>query len=390
MTLNALVIDDDDEIRLLFQHLLARRNYQVTTAAGLDELIRSAHTADIDLVILDLSLGDFSGLDVLGYLQEQRLDPAVLLLSVSDETIAEDTLKFGQAQGFRMLGFMPKPVLPETLDRLTAPLDTTQRAVTPADVDRGLDANEFELYYQPKVRLSDHQPTGVEALLRWHDPERGLIPPARFIALAERHHRIVPLTWMVLAQVWQQHATWRRRGWILDIAINIPAVFLQQKNVLEELDALAMRHGLPPEGLTLEITETSAFECLQYARHVLSGLRERGYSLSLDDFGTGYSSMTQLYRLPYDELKIDRSFVSLCDSEHEAEAITRSIVELGQRLNLHLVAEGIESLAQYQFLERAGCELGQGFYIARPMPLAAMEQWYVDHTSDQRLISERL
>ncbi|MFD2436536.1 EAL domain-containing protein [Modicisalibacter luteus] len=234
----------------------------------------------------------------------------------------------------------------------------------------------FFLAYQPKLELQSGRIAGVEALLRWKDPDCGMIYPDSFIPLAERSRRIVELTWHVLDLALTQQTCWHARGWPLNIAINIPAQLLRTPNMLTAFDRVVARHTSHLGGLTLELTESASIECLSHACQLLSALRERGCRLALDDFGTGYSSLTQLYRLPFDELKLDRSFVSLCDKDHEARAITLAIVDLGRRLDMEVVAEGIETQEQHGLLKAAHCHIGQGYLFARPMAQEQFNGWY--------------
>ncbi|WP_241524566.1 putative bifunctional diguanylate cyclase/phosphodiesterase [Vreelandella sulfidaeris] len=233
--------------------------------------------------------------------------------------------------------------------------------------------------YQPKQDLKQRQVIGVEALVRWQDPERGVLSPDSFIPLAEQSGLMVPLTWLVLELALAQQAEWQARGWSLNVAINIPAAFIQSEGMLEAFDRLTQQHGALLSNITLELTESVGVECLGYACHVLKALQQRGCQLSLDDFGTGYSSLSQLHRLPFNELKIDRSFVSSIDQDKDALAITASIIDLGKRLGLKIVAEGIETMAQHTLLVEAGCTVGQGHYFARPLTAADFDAWFSEY-----------
>lgn len=376
MTQRALIVDDDIEIQLLGQHLLRRRGFEVVTVAGLEELARQPGLLDVDLILLDYSLGEFTGFDILQYLHDLRLDAAVVLLSGCDEDTAQALLHSGGSKGLNMLGFLSKGQLLKRLDAVIQPLAARETSPTVEALDNAMHQGDFFLAYQPKFDLQTNQVVGVEALLRWQDPLCGLITPARFIPLAERHHRIVDLSWHVLDLALAQQARWQANGWALNMAINVPAQWLKAPHMLATFDRIVARHSSRLEGLTLELTESAGIECLSYARHVLSALRERGCRLALDDFGTGYSSLIQLYQLPFDELKLDRSFVSLCDEDREARAITLAIIDLGRRLDMTVVAEGIETREQHDLLRHAHCDIGQGFLLARPMPTEQFDAWY--------------
>lgn len=376
MPRRALVIDDDDEIRTLAAHLLSQRDYQVDAVGGLDELARGPERMAVDLILLDFALGEFDGFDVLQYLHDLRLDASIVLLSACADDIADRVIQAGRKKGLGMLGFLPKRRLLTGLDQLLEPLASRPRQLAIEDLVRALSRNEFFLVYQPKFDLRRERVTGAEALLRWQTSDHGTIAPDLFIPLAERHGFIVELTWRVLTLAFDQLARWHANGWALNLAVNIPSAWIQSADVLASFDLLAEARGAPLRHLTLEVTESTGIECLSYAAHILRGLRERGCRLSLDDFGTGYSSMTQLHRLAFDELKLDRSFVSRADQDPVAEAITLSILDLGHRLHMKVVAEGVETQTQYQLLRHAGCDIAQGYWLGRPMPGSAFETWY--------------
>ena len=240
--------------------------------------------------------------------------------------------------------------------------------------------NQLFLVYQPQIDLQQGHVIGVEALVRWQDPERGILYPDSFIPLAEQSGLMIPLTRCVIELALRQQALWQSLGCNLNVAINIPVAFIQAEGVVEEFDQLIQQSGASLANITLELTESVGVECLGYASAVLKTMRQRGCQLALDDFGTGYSSLTQLHRLPFSELKIDRSFVSLMDQDKDALSITLSIIDLSKRLGLKVVAEGIETASQYAQLVEAGCNVGQGYFISRPLTAGALNVWLYEHS----------
>ncbi|GAB2793279.1 EAL domain-containing response regulator [Halomonas shantousis] len=375
MTQRALIIDDDNEIQTLGQLLLGRCGYTVTTASGLGELARQPALLDTDLILLDFDLGEFTGLHVIEYLDDLRLDAAILLVSGCGETTANEVVRFGRTSGLRMLGFLPKAALATRLVPLLRHL-SWHKPPTADDLAAAMRQEHLFLAYQPQRELPSGRIIGVEALVRWRDPQQGLVSPDRFIPLAEQSQQIVELTWHVLERALAQRDRWLACGWSLEMAVNISPLLLKAPDAIAKFDRLIAPHAENLHGVTLELTESSGIDCFGYARHVLAALRERGCRLSLDDFGTGYSSMTQLYRLPFDELKLDRSFVSRCDHDRGARAITLATVDLGRRLGLEVVAEGIETWPQHDLLRDAGCHRGQGYLFARPMAAMEFDRWY--------------
>jgi diguanylate cyclase (GGDEF)-like protein len=253
--------------------------------------------------------------------------------------------------------------------------DTPERLALTAELRAGISGGQLEVYVQPQASLRTGRVLGVEALVRWHHPRHGLLFPDTFIPLAERSGLIRQLTEEVLEQAVAAAGRWRRAGHRLTVSVNLSARSNFTPDLVDDVQALLQRHGVPAEALTLEITESSVIKDPTRTGEVLDKLHALGVGLSLDDFGTGYSSMSYLRQLPVQEVKIDKSFVMAMLTSPEDAAIVRSVVDLGNNLGLVVVAEGVEDLATWQELERVGCENMQGFYLAAPMPLSDFVDW---------------
>jgi diguanylate cyclase (GGDEF)-like protein/PAS domain S-box-containing protein len=241
------------------------------------------------------------------------------------------------------------------------------------DLRRALDRGEFELHYQPIVRIGDRQIRGFEALLRWRQPERGLIPPADFIPIAEETGLIVPIGRWVLIEACRQAATWATMfpAEPIDINVNLSGRQFQQNDLVEQVTATLKQTGLPPQRLILEITESVVMHDPEVTIDMLQRLKALGVQLNIDDFGTGYSSLAYLQRFPVDTMKIDRSFVARMSDGPENAEIVRTIVALAHNLNMKVTAEGIETPQQLAQLNELRCENGQGYLLARPVDAAA-------------------
>ncbi|GAB4347701.1 MAG: hypothetical protein Kow006_07720 [Gammaproteobacteria bacterium] len=240
---------------------------------------------------------------------------------------------------------------------------------------RAIEAGHFLLHYQPRVELGEGRIRGVEALVRWEDPGAGLVPPGRFIPLAEESGLIVPLGWWVLEEACRQGVAWMEAGLPpVSVAVNLSARQLNEPNSAERIRTILRKTGFPARLLELELTESMVAEDLSNAEAILRGFKELGVKLAMDDFGTGYSSLAYLQRLPFDSLKIDRTFVDgvICSSRDAA--LAEVIVDLGHTFGLQVVAEGVETEGQLAFLRRLGCHEAQGFYLARPLPAAEVER----------------
>jgi EAL domain-containing protein (putative c-di-GMP-specific phosphodiesterase class I) len=239
------------------------------------------------------------------------------------------------------------------------------------DLRRALEQREFVLYYQPEVDLASRRIVGLEALIRWRHPDRGLVPPMDFIPAAEESGMILPIGDWGLAEACNQIQLWREedpRHGSLRVCVNLSARQFQREGLADHVESLLQQSGTSSRQLGLEMTESSLIPNMQTALEVLGGLHSLGISLSMDDFGTGYSSLSNLHSFPFDVLKIDRSFVGRMVDGDQALQIVRTIVELARVLGMDVVAEGIETLDQYRLLRQMGCRYGQGFLFAKPLP----------------------
>jgi EAL domain-containing protein (putative c-di-GMP-specific phosphodiesterase class I) len=249
-----------------------------------------------------------------------------------------------------------------------------ERAQLKTDLPMALERGEFRLVYQPVADLDSGEIRGVEALLRWEHPRRGSIGPTQFIPLAEETGVIVPLGRWVLNEACRQAAVWLAmpRSRPLTMAVNLSARQVQDAGLVSDVLIALRETGLPPSQLTLEITESALMQDVDATTSTLAALKAIGLRLAIDDFGTGYSSLSYLRRFPVDILKIDRSFVATLDSSDTEAALVRSILSLGQALELETVAEGIERPAQLRELQALGAHLGQGYFFARPLEADAI------------------
>jgi len=258
---------------------------------------------------------------------------------------------------------------PQMLER------TSQRLTLEMELRHAIAHDELELHYQPQVDMASGRPTGVEALVRWRHPVRGLLPPDDFIPLAEESGLIVELGAWVLATACRQAGAWRTAGRPLKVAVNVSARELESGDLVERISQLIAEHDVAPSDLEIELTESSVMANPEKVSGIFARLRQLGVSVAVDDFGTGYSSLAYLRRLPIDILKIDRSFVMDAERNEEDAQIVKTILALGQALKLQVVAEGIETRGQAELLQSLGCHSAQGYLFSRAQPLSAIEAW---------------
>ncbi|HEX8962268.1 MAG TPA: bifunctional diguanylate cyclase/phosphodiesterase, partial [Rhodocyclaceae bacterium] len=248
-----------------------------------------------------------------------------------------------------------------------------ERVAMESDLRHALERDELFLHYQPCV-TPDGRTVGMEALVRWQHPVRGLIPPDRFIPIADESGLIVDIGEWVLRKACQQGRQWQDRGFVFYLAVNVSAVQFGQPRLLEVVRRALEDSGFAPHALQLEITESVLMQDAESAIGMLRAFKAMGVQISVDDFGTGYSSLSYLKRFPIDILKIDKSFVRDLPDDEEDAAIVRAIIALAHSLRLTTVAEGVEDGAQLDFLRTEGCDRFQGYHFSRPIDVAAMER----------------
>ncbi|MES9927084.1 MAG: GGDEF domain-containing phosphodiesterase, partial [Candidatus Thiodiazotropha sp. 6PDIVS] len=248
-----------------------------------------------------------------------------------------------------------------------------------------LNKHQFEVHYQPKIDLLNGGITGVEALVRWVHPEKGMISPDKFITIAEESGQIRGIGEWVLSQACRDAQQWRSLG--LDfgrVAVNLSGIQIQSDSLREVIKSVLLKTGLSTELLELEVTENILMRDTEGSASSLSDLRDMGITIAIDDFGTGFSSLAQLAALPVDKLKIDRSFITnVCNDKQNAE-ISRTIIALGRTLNKTVIAEGIEDSDQLEFLKSEGCDEGQGFLFARPLTNSQLHEFLENNSANSK------
>lgn len=384
--LSVVLVDDEPFALKVLAKQLANLGY--SSVASFDradkalEYLRTTETR-VDLVCCDLQMPEMDGIEFTRQLAVMRFDGALVFVTGEDQRTQRSTHRLAEQHGLHVIGSITKPVSVSSLRDVLSqmpnparrPVKALQASLPDARLAQAIRGGELINLYQPKVSLSTGEFTGVETLVRWHHPTEGVISPDRFVPQAEQCGLIGDLTTAVLRSALRQGRVWRDQGIDLHIAINISMDSLGDLRLPETIGLEAAEAGFPLTSLVLEVTESRLMRDPLAALDILTRLRLKRISLSIDDFGTGHSSLSQLRELPFDELKIDRGFVHRAFADATARAIVEASVGLARDIGLQSVAEGIEDEADWQYVRMAGCDLAQGYFIARPMLPDQLTGW---------------
>ena len=382
-----LLVDDDPvTLQLIAAQLQSLRTIAVQAYPSAAALIDYLTTTDgrTSLALIDLNMPGMDGIELIRHLAENGFEGALALASGADRRVLETAARLAQARGLRVLGYVQKPVTTQALRDLmarwqqapAAPAASGLPSATPHEIRRAIDGGELRLAYQPQINVATGALAGVEALVRWQHPVRGLLPPACFVPAAEEHGLVESLTRHVLDLALAQASAWQQQhGLRVRMAVNVSMDNLVRLDFAEYVVARLAQFGIAPQDLVLEVTETRLMKDLRAPLDILTRLRMRGIGLSIDDFGTGHSSLAQLRDLPFDELKVDRGFVHGGCTDPTLRAILTGSVEMAQRLGMRVVAEGVEDAADWALVRQAGCTEAQGYLVARPMPGDTLPGW---------------
>jgi EAL domain-containing protein (putative c-di-GMP-specific phosphodiesterase class I) len=344
-----------------------------------------AATLPWEVIVCDLNLPGMDGIEFARHIAARGFRGGVVLLSGADRRLAETVGYLIRAHGLRFLGAIAKPIaldaLHACLERLSAPERSPRstKSEEPLSVDTLADGLArggcVEAWFQPKISATNRRVQGAEALVRWRDAERGILPPSTFVRVAEDHGLIDALTFEVFQQTMVHSRTWASAGHRLKVSVNLAMGTLSRLDLPDTFDALARAAGVDPASVVLELTEHRMVSDVSAAIEVLTRLRLKGFGLSIDDFGSGYASLGMLKLLPFSELKVDRAFVHGASDDVAARAILESSVRLGAALGMNVVAEGAETADDVALATRLGCDEIQGYAVARPMPGGNVPAW---------------
>ena len=371
-----LVVDDEEDICETIGEIAETRGFEVATISDPTAVAAKLDDFPPDVIMLDLMMPGTDGVELLRLLVDKVKNAKICLMSGSDTRVLNSARRLGSAHGLDVVAALEKPIdigiLRTTLDQLAA---DTNRSVVGVDVAQALALGQLILYYQPVIEMATRRVKGVESLIRWAHPTRGVLPPSEFLDDIVKDNLMGPMTEHVLATAVKQAAKWHNMGESLTVSINFTASSLLELSLPDRIAEMCKQHQVPPERLVLEVTETEAMRDVTRTMDVLLRMRIRNIGVSIDDFGTGHSSLRELQRMPFSEMKIDKSFVMDMATNRDYAVIVNSIIDLGHNLGLKIIAEGVEDVRIWRMLADRKCDYAQGFYMAKPMPPEEFTRW---------------
>lgn len=362
-----LVIDDERAFGEFVVKVATQIGFNATATDNAADFRRLLDETMPAIVVLDLQIPDVDGLELLHELGERHCRAKIVLLSGADSRILDSAWRLGDELGLAMAPPIQKPIRAAALSQALAALGNPSGELTAASLAQAMSEDRLFLLYQPKVDVKTGRLVGVEALVRLRADDGSVVPPDAFIPLAEQSDLIDRLTERVIGLAFPQAAAWHAQGLDLRVAVNLSAKNIHDRQLPGTLAAKCREAGVPPQSITLELTETTFTADGIILLEVLGRLRLKGFHLSIDDFGIGYSSIAQLLRLPFSELKVDQSFVTNLDRMRESRVVTKTIIDMAHNLGLSAVAEGVETEAVMRLLAEFGCDIAQGYLFSKPV-----------------------
>jgi EAL domain-containing protein (putative c-di-GMP-specific phosphodiesterase class I)/FixJ family two-component response regulator len=390
-SLRFLVVDDDRDQRYLLVHTLSGMGTSrvVEAPSGHEALALLDRAGDaIDVVVTDLQMPGMDGMELVRRIAERKLPVAVVLVSGLDDVLLTSAATMAQAYGVRVIGAIEKPATRAkfytVLSQFRVPTAAAQAtgevafAPTAQDVLGGISSGQVEPFFQAVVELGSGKVVGAEALTRWRHPARGILGPEVFLPPLARAGYLDELSWIMLSLSAMEAGLWSQANLDMTVSVNVSATSLADPSYADAVTQIVTGHGLDPSEMILELTETEAILNIAAALENLTRLRIRGFGLAIDDYGVGYSSMQALSRMPFTEIKIDRSFVAAAAGDPKYRLMVEHTVAVAHQLGLKTVAEGVETAVERDLLANLGCDRIQGYLVAKPMEGSAFLRWLLE------------
>lgn len=384
-----LVMDDEEDYASFIADVAQGMGMHAVVAKNLDECIQTL-TVDFNLIFLDLNIPGTDGIELLTLIQKKHPQCHIILMSGVEDRILESAEAFARSIGLSVIGRFQKTIrladleklMEKCLGSLSAKTESkTQVAVseftvTREELLRAIKDSEFVVYYQPKIDIATRGFYGVEALVRWLHPTHNLIFPDQFIGLAESFGLIDDMSWVIYKKAIQEIGDLQDQlCFPFKLSLNLSPYSLHDIDFPGKFITFIEQSSMQAENIIFEVTESSLMNELSNALAIFTRLRLKKIQLSIDDFGTGYSMMQQLKIVPANEIKIDKSFVQNIFNENSARVTVEKVIEIGHELGMKVVAEGVETREQLQFLQRHHCDIAQGYYFSKPIPINVLQQW---------------
>lgn len=342
--------------------------------------------SSFDILICDLEMPDLDGIELIHLLAHRHSCSALIIVSSREQSLISAVELMAVTEGIDVLGSIRKPVSADALEALiknfrgqaatkTKASTGQSLALTTQELKQGLERHQFVLHYQPKLLMDNSTLHGLEALVRFRHPERGLLYPGDFIELCEQNGLIDQLSFEVISMALQQLVAWNQQGFTPKVSVNLSGRSFSNSAFTHDVIKLLSQAAIAPADLIFEVTETVVIDNIGGALAFLSRLRLHGFGLSIDDYGTGYSSVKQLSQIPFTELKMDRSLIDGIASKSHLQVIFESTLSMCNKLGIVLVAEGVEKAKDWDYLRQAGCHVAQGYYISPAMPSHEIVNW---------------
>jgi EAL domain-containing protein (putative c-di-GMP-specific phosphodiesterase class I) len=369
-----LILEADPECRALLCAVADRLGCEHVESDSLESLNEILAIRRPTIAVLAVDIADTSFLAVIDALKAHEPGPATLLLGSVGARVLASAKRTAQSRGLTVLDALERQFDANAVETLLTPQLSIPPPILREELKRAIAEHELTLHYQPKVTISTMKVQGVEALVRWLHPRRGLLHPRHFLAAIEEQGLMSQLTDFVLTEAVRQAGQWRSRELPLDIIVNLSSRLVEDREFPERLSMLLKENDFPAQQLILDVTEATGVQDHNLMLDVFTRLRILGVGLSLDNFGTGASSLTELYRLPFSEIKVDHSLIADVAREREARVVVKSIAKLAHELRLAVCAAGVETRQILEFVRSAGFDTAQGRFFSEPVPAENVEQ----------------
>lgn len=385
LSTRVVIVDDEIQFLQLLEEVASGAGFQTDTFSNPNDFWLQRYR-ETDVLILDLSMPGCDGIEFIRELARRECKIQIVLCSGQDHSIVKAAKELVIAHELNFLDALHKPISVKAFRDLLATSKHSLRggsrgkvefSVTGDTIDCAIKNGEITAFYQPQVDLKSGRLMGFEALCRWRSVHHGIVPPNLFLPIAKAENLLPQITKLMLFQSTSEIADLNQcLNQNFHVSVNIDAADASSLDFPEFIEEVLVRSKLPPEQLMLEVTESGMMEEMTNSLDILSRLRMKGVNLSIDDFGTGYSSLSMLHQMPFNELKIDQSFVKTMNTDKTSLAIVETSILLAEKIGVLTVAEGIEDQQTWERLSSLGCSIGQGYFIGKPMPISDVVNWF--------------